>query len=82
MFKKFRLGVSFWFLVSMIGMAVCYLFVSNKDFELMLNGPLNWIFHLKFDWNTLILAALIVYWGLVIGYHVYRFYRGRQKREQ
>jgi hypothetical protein len=42
---------------------------------------LNWIFHLKFDWDILILAALIAYWGLVLIYHVYRFYRSSRKRE-
>lgn len=81
MFKKFRIDVSFWFLASVIGMAVCYLFVSNKDFEMMINEPLNWILHLEYDWDTLILIALIVYWVLVLIYHAYRIYRGNRKQE-
>ncbi len=79
---KFKIDVSFWFLTSVIGMSVCYLFVSNKDFETIINEPLNWILHLEYDWDTLILIALIVYWVLVLIYHVYRIYRGNRKQER
>ena len=78
MFKKFRIDVSFWYLASVIGMAVCYLFVSNKDFEMMINEPLNWILHSEYNWDIPIIAALVVFLGLVLAYHVYR---GNRRQE-
>lgn len=38
MFKKIKLDISFWYLASIIVMAVCYFLLANKDFGTMFDG--------------------------------------------
>jgi len=38
MFKKIKLDIAFWYLASIIVMAVCYALLSNKDFGTMFDS--------------------------------------------
>jgi len=73
MFKKNKINVSLWYLVSVIGMAVLYFLMSDKmltskAFRQLIADyllALGWAPSVEYNWGIFILVALIVYWGLI-----------------
>jgi len=68
-FKKNKIDISFWYIATVIIMAVLYFLLSKKDFEGMITRyylvPLGWILPVKYTWSILILAVLLICWVLI-----------------
>jgi len=73
MFKKNKINISLWYLVSVIGMAVLYFLMSDKmltskTFRKAITDyllALGWTPPVEYNWGIFVLVALIVYWGLI-----------------
>jgi len=72
MFKKNRIDISFWYLTSVIVMAILYFMFSRMNFEGMFTHYYNYylvvldrILPGQYNWGITILAVLLIWWVII-----------------